>query len=64
MPASAECGGTMTYRYDQQNWVEGMLFMKAAYDSGADVLADFGSDYNVQENLRHYSHGEYKIMNM
>ena len=46
MPAAAECGGTMTYRYDQQNGAEGVLFMKAAYDSGADVLAGFGSCYN------------------
>ena len=47
LPAGAECGGTMTYRYDQQNGAEGMLFMLAAQRSGANVLAGIGSCYNA-----------------
>lgn len=47
LPASAECGGTMTYRYDPQNGAEGMLFMLSALASGADVLAGFGSSYGA-----------------
>ena len=47
IPTSAECGGTLTYRYDQQSGAEGILFMKAAYDSKADVLAGFGSCHNA-----------------
>jgi len=47
MPAAAECGGTMTCRYDVQSGAEGMLFMKAAYDSGADLLSGFGSCCNA-----------------
>jgi trimethylamine--corrinoid protein Co-methyltransferase len=47
LPVGAECGGTMTYRYDQQNGAEGMLFMLAAQRSGADLLAGIGSCYNA-----------------
>ena len=47
LPVSAECGGTMTYRYDPQNGAEGILFMLAAVASGADVLAGFGSCYTA-----------------
>ncbi|MCE5250385.1 trimethylamine methyltransferase family protein [bacterium] len=47
MPAAAECGGTMAGRYDLQSGAEGMLFMKAAHDSGADVLSGFGSCCNA-----------------
>lgn len=47
MPVTSECGGTMTYRYDQQNGAEGMLFMLAAYESKADILAGIGSCYNA-----------------
>ena len=47
IPVGAECGGTMTYRYDQQNGAEGMLFMVAAYQSGANLLAGIGSCYNA-----------------
>ena len=47
MPVSSECGGTMTYRYDQQNGAEGMLFMLSAYESGASLLAGIGSCYNA-----------------
>lgn len=54
----------MTYRHDRQNGAEEMWFMKAAYDSGADVIADFGSNYNAHENLWHYFHDEYKKMNV
>jgi len=42
-PVTAECGGTMTYRYDPQAGMEGSLFMLAAVASGADLLAGFGS---------------------
>ncbi len=46
-PAMAECGGTLTYRYDQQNGMEGMLFMLSAAASDADILAGIGSCYNA-----------------
>ncbi len=47
MPVAAECGGTMTHRYDQQNGAEGMLFMLSALNSGAHLLAGIGSTYNA-----------------
>jgi trimethylamine--corrinoid protein Co-methyltransferase len=47
MPVSSECGGTMTYRYDQQNGAEGVLFMLSAFESRADILAGIGSCYNA-----------------
>jgi trimethylamine--corrinoid protein Co-methyltransferase len=47
MPVAAECGGSMTYRYDQQNGAEGMLFMLAAAGSGAHLLAGIGSTHNA-----------------
>jgi len=47
LPTGAECGGTMTYRYDQQNGAEGILFMLAAQRSGANLLAGIGSCYNA-----------------
>jgi trimethylamine--corrinoid protein Co-methyltransferase len=47
IPVSAACGGSMTYRYDQQNGAEGALFMLAAANSGADLIGSFGSTYNA-----------------
>jgi len=47
LPCSAECGGSLTYRYDQQNGAEGILFMAAARASGADLLAGIGSCHNA-----------------
>jgi trimethylamine--corrinoid protein Co-methyltransferase len=47
LPCTAECGGTMTYRYDQQSGAEGMLFMLAARNSGANLIVGFGSCYNA-----------------
>jgi len=47
MPTWAECGGTMTHRYDPQAGAEGMLFMLAAHASGADLISGFGSCYNA-----------------
>jgi trimethylamine--corrinoid protein Co-methyltransferase len=47
LPCAAECGGTLTHRYDQQNGAEGVLFMAAALASGADVLAGIGSCHNA-----------------
>ncbi|OGO81657.1 MAG: hypothetical protein A2Y21_09785 [Clostridiales bacterium GWC2_40_7] len=47
IPAAAECGGTMTYRYDQQNGAEGMIFMLAAQNTGADFLCGIGSCHNA-----------------
>ena len=47
MPTAAECGGTMTCRYDPQNGAEGILFMLSAYQSGADMLAGIGSCCNA-----------------
>ena len=45
IPTAAECGGSMTYRYDQQNGAEGILFMLAAANSGANLLSGIGSTY-------------------
>ena len=47
LPTGAECGGTLTCRYDQQSGAEGMLFMLAACASGAHLLAGFGSCHNA-----------------
>jgi trimethylamine--corrinoid protein Co-methyltransferase len=47
MPVAAECGGSMTYRYDQQNGAEGMLFMLGALTSGAHLLSGIGSTHNA-----------------
>jgi trimethylamine--corrinoid protein Co-methyltransferase len=47
MPVAAECGGSMTYRYDQQNGAEGMLFMLGALSSGTHLLAGIGSTHNA-----------------
>lgn len=47
MPVSAECGGAMSYRYDPQTGAEGLLFMLAAANSGADILAGLGSCHNA-----------------
>ncbi len=47
MPTAAECGGTMSARYDLQSGAEGMLFMLAAHESGADLLAGIGSCGNA-----------------
>jgi trimethylamine--corrinoid protein Co-methyltransferase len=47
IPVAAECGGTMTYRYDQQNGAEGMLFMLAAQNTGSDFLNGIGSCHNA-----------------
>jgi len=47
LPCSAECGGSLTYRYDPQNGAEGILFMAAARASGADVLSGIGSCHNA-----------------
>lgn len=47
MPTSAECGGTLTHRYDMQSGAESMLFMFTAQNSGADILAGLGSCFNA-----------------
>ena len=47
LPATAECGGSMPARYDLQTGAEGVLFMLAAWQSGADVLAGIGSCGNA-----------------
>jgi trimethylamine--corrinoid protein Co-methyltransferase len=47
IPVGAACGGSMTYRYDQQSGAEGALFMLAAANSGADLIGSFGSTYNA-----------------
>ena len=47
MPVGAECGGTLTHRYDPQSGAEGMLFMLAAHASGAHRIAGFGSCHNA-----------------
>jgi trimethylamine---corrinoid protein Co-methyltransferase len=45
LPVRAECGGTMTFRYDPQNGAEGILFMLTAAE--ADILSGIGSCYNA-----------------
>jgi trimethylamine--corrinoid protein Co-methyltransferase len=47
IPVNAEAGGSMTYRYDQQNGAEGALFMLGAANSDADLITGFGSTYNA-----------------
>lgn len=47
IPCGAECGGTMTYRYDPQNGAEGSLFMLAAQASKAHLLCGIGSCHNA-----------------
>jgi trimethylamine--corrinoid protein Co-methyltransferase len=47
IPSGAECGGTMSFRYDMQSGAESMLFMLSALTSGADVLSGLGSCYNA-----------------
>ncbi len=47
LPCSAECGGSLTHRYDPQSGAEGILFMAAARASGADVLSGIGSCHNA-----------------
>lgn len=47
IPACSECGGSMTYRYDQQNGAEGMLFMLAAQSTGSNILSGVGSCFNA-----------------
>jgi trimethylamine---corrinoid protein Co-methyltransferase len=47
MPTSAECGGTMSHRYDMQSGAESMIFMLAAQNPGADIIAGLGSCYNA-----------------
>jgi trimethylamine--corrinoid protein Co-methyltransferase len=47
LPTAAECGGSLTYRYDQQSGAEGMLFMLVGHASGAHMLCGFGSNHNA-----------------
>ncbi len=47
LPVSAECGGTLSHRYDMQSGAESMLFMLSACNPGADLLAGLGSCYNA-----------------
>jgi trimethylamine--corrinoid protein Co-methyltransferase len=47
LPVGAECGGSMTHRFDQQSGAEGMLFMLTAVGSGAHLLQGFGSLFNA-----------------
>ncbi|MEW6750047.1 MAG: trimethylamine methyltransferase family protein [Candidatus Latescibacterota bacterium] len=47
LPTGAECGGTMASRYDLQSGAEGVLFMLAAWHSGAHLLAGIGSCGNA-----------------
>lgn len=47
LPTGAECGGSMRTTYDLQSGAEGMLFMQAALQSGADILSGIGSCGNA-----------------
>jgi trimethylamine--corrinoid protein Co-methyltransferase len=47
IPVLSASGGTMTSHFDQQNGMEGILFMLASVISGADFLTGFGSCYNA-----------------
>ncbi len=47
IPCTAEMGGTLGHRYDMQSGAESMMFMLAAVNSGADVIAGLGSCMNA-----------------
>lgn len=47
LPTGAECGGTMRCTYDLQSGAEGMLFMQATCQSGADMMSGIGSCGNA-----------------
>jgi trimethylamine--corrinoid protein Co-methyltransferase len=47
MPTSAECGGTLSHRYDMQSGAESMLFMFTAQNTGSALLSGVGSCYNA-----------------
>jgi trimethylamine--corrinoid protein Co-methyltransferase len=47
LPVVAECGGTLSHRYDMQSGAESMLFMLTAQNTGSDLLAGLGSCYNA-----------------
>lgn len=47
IPTIAECGGTLSHRYDMQSGAESMLFMLSAVCSGADMIAGVGSCCNA-----------------
>ncbi len=47
LPVTAACGGGMTCRYDPQNGAEGMIFMQAAMETGADLFSGIGSCFNA-----------------
>jgi trimethylamine--corrinoid protein Co-methyltransferase len=47
IPVVSESGGTMSSHFDQQNGMEGILFMLASVISGADFVTGFGSCYNA-----------------
>ena len=47
LPSGAECGGTAVCRHDLQSGAEGMLFMLAAWQSGAHLLSGIGSCGNA-----------------
>ncbi|MCM8777933.1 MAG: trimethylamine methyltransferase family protein [Candidatus Omnitrophica bacterium] len=47
LPSGVECGGSMGYSFDVQSGAEGVLFMLAAYSSGANIFHGIGSFYNA-----------------
>jgi trimethylamine---corrinoid protein Co-methyltransferase len=47
LPTGAECGGSATSTYGLQSGAEGVLFMQAAWDSGAHWLSGLGSCGNA-----------------
>lgn len=47
LPTGAECGGSATCAYGLQTGAEGMLFMQAAWESGAHWLSGLGSCGNA-----------------
>ena len=47
LPTRTECGGSLTYRYDQQSGAEGMLFMLTACACQAHMFGSFGSFHNA-----------------
>jgi ABC-type multidrug transport system ATPase subunit len=52
IPTAAECGGTLSHRYDMQSGAESMLFMLSAVNSGADMLAGVGSCCNANSRQK------------
>jgi len=47
IPNVAECGGTLSHRYDMQSGAESILFMLTAQNTGASIISGLGSCFNA-----------------